>query len=170
MYFENVFRDTIYLTFILDNEDMGTLIVSARTSFDSNSQEKNLSFDCINKYLDVIEYEISTKALRVVFFKKRYYELLNIDEKQSDIKIDIPYVININIFSDYYRKYSKLQFKITHLFFNDLAITPISKDEYFTVIENAGGYEIVEKTNLEKRLKEIKDDNEYFEKLRNGDI
>ena len=52
--------------------------------------------------------------------------------------------------------------------YNDLIIEPISKDEYFTEIEKEKGFELIERFNLEKRLKEIKDEKESLERERMG--
>ena len=61
-----------------------------------------------------------------------------------------------------------MQYKINGFKKNDLVIEAFSKDEYFTEIKKEKGFELIEKFNLEKRLKEIKDEKESLERERMG--
>ena len=61
-----------------------------------------------------------------------------------------------------------MQYKISGFMGNGLMIEPISKDEYFTEIRKEKGFELIEKCNFEKRLKEIKDEKEALERERMG--
>ena len=168
MYFYEIYENIICHEFYFERRDYKITIISAYTSFDNNIISKDLSFDFINKNLEIIQYEVSAKIARVVFFKDKYYELFPNKEKKGYIKFDIPYIININIIYDGCHKHTKMQYKINGFMYNDLIIEPISKDEYFTEIEKEKGFELIERFNLEKRLKEIKDEKESLERERMG--
>ena len=168
MYFYEIYENIISYTFYFEKEDNKITIISAYTSFDSNTKSKEWSFDFINKNLEIIQYKVSPTIARVAFFKEKYYELFPKKEKNSYIKFDVPYIININILYDDYEKQAKMQYKISGFMDNELVIEPISKDEYFTEIEKGKGFEFIERFNLEKRLKEIKDEKELLEMQRMG--
>ena len=166
--FYNIYENIISYDFYFEIKDYKYIIISAYTSFDSNTISKDLNFDFINKNLEIIQYEIYPKVARVVFFKDKYYELFPNKEKKYYITFDIPYIININIIYGDLQKHTKMQYKISGFTYNDLMIEPISKDEYFTEIRKEKGFELIEKCNFEKRLKEIKDEKESLERERMG--
>ena len=168
MYFYEIYENIISYDFYFEIKDYKFIIISAYTSFDCNTISKDLSFDFINKNLEIIQYEISPKVARVVFFKDKFYELFPKKEKKGYIKFDIPYIININIFYDDCQKHTKMQYKINGFKNNYLDIEPFSKDEYFTEIKKEKRFELIEKSKLEKRLKEIKDAEELLERERMG--
>lgn len=167
MYFYEIYDDTIYVSFYINYNDKGIIITSANTSFENINTKEKLSIDFINKYLDIIQYETNTQVVRAVFLKKRYFELFNKKEKNSYIALDIPYIINLHIFYDNYKKYTKLQYKIIGFTKYTLKIVTIP-NEHFTNILNYEGYEIVEKSKFEERKEEIKRTKDFFEKLRRG--
>ena len=63
-----------------------------------------------------------------------------------------------------------MKYKILGVCDNSLIIKPISNDEYFTEIEEPKGYEIVQRSKLDEKMKEIKIINDYIKKLRHGYI
>ena len=168
MYFYEIYENIISYDFYFEIKDYKFIIISAYTSFYSNTISKDLTFDFINKNLEIIQFEIFPKVARVVFFKDKYYELFPHKEKKGYIKFDIPYIININIIYDDCQKHTKMQYKINGFKNNYLDIEPFSKDEYFTEIKKEKSFELIEKSNLEKRLKEIKDEEELLERERMG--
>ena len=75
MYFYEIYENIICHEFYFERRDYKITIISAYTSFDNNIISKDLSFDFINKNLEIIQYEVSAKIVRVIFFKDKYYEL-----------------------------------------------------------------------------------------------
>ena len=75
----------------------------------------------------------------------------HIKKKKGYIKFDIPYIININIIYDDCQKHTKIQYKINGFKNNYFDIEPFSKDEYFTESKKEKSFELIEKSNLEKR-------------------
>ena len=63
-----------------------------------------------------------------------------------------------------------MKYKILGVCDNSIIIKPISNDEYFTDFEESKGYEIVESSKLDEKMKEIKIINDYIKKLRHGYI
>ena len=173
MYFYEIYDDTIYADFyfqLKDNEKYEIVMASAYTSFEENIKIEGLNIYFINKNLEIIQYEINPEIVRCVFFKNKYNELFKNKKKDSYINFDIPYIININIFYDKCQKHTKLKYKILGVCDNSLIIKPISNDEYFTEIEEPKGYEIVQRSKLDEKMKEIKIINDYIKKLRHGYI
>ena len=169
MFFYAKNENIIRAYFIFDRDDDKATLVSAYTTFDKNFSTKELSIDCINKYLDIILYEVNSNIIRVAFYKNKFYELFKDKIKDNVKTFDIPLIINIGIIYGKNLNYSKMQYKIRGFTDRDLMIEPITKDEYFAEIKKPGGYELIEKYDLDKRLKEIKSTEDYFEKLREGE-
>ena len=164
-------NDDIILTdFFFDRKDDKFSIISGYTTFGDNGITKDLSIDFINTNLDVMQYQISPLTARVAFFKKRYFELFKEKEKQDCIKFDIPYIINITTVYDNCDKFSKNQYKIIGFKNKFLVIESITKDGYFTEIERLEGYELVERSRVQERLNELKEKEEWVQKLRRGGI
>ena len=110
--FYEIYENIISYDFYFEIKDYKYIIISAYTSFDSNTISKDLNFDFINKNLEIIQYEITPKVARVVFFKDKYYELFPNKEKKHYITFDIPYIININIIYDDYKNIQKCNIKL----------------------------------------------------------
>ena len=166
MCFRQIFDDLFYSCFYFEKPDKSIIIASANTTFENKANEKK-DIDFINQYLDIIQYEISSKVVKVVFFKKRYLELFKIEDNNSFVKFEIPYIINIHIFYDNYQKYSKMQFKIIGFTQYNLEIIPIPNKDFIHIV-NYEGYEIVKISDYEERKKEIERKKNYFESLRRG--
>jgi len=169
MFFYGRNENIIRAYFCFDRNDDKATLVSAYTTFDNNSSTKEFTIDFINKYLEIILYEVNANIIRVAFYKNKFYELFKENIEDNKKTFDIPFIINIGIIYGKTLNYSKMQYKFKGFTENDLIIEPITKDGYFAEIKKPGGYELIEKYDLEKRLKEIKSTEEYFEKLREGE-
>ena len=146
--------------------------LSGNTTFGNNNNIKDFSIDFINKNLDIIKYKITNKLARVAFFKKKYFELYKDKAKSINdyIEFDIPYIINIAISFDCGQKYENIRYKLNGLRDDHLWVEPMTKDGYFREIERTEGYELVESSRYEEKLQEIKQNDEWFKKLRGGKI
>lgn len=167
MFFHDIYKDTIYACFFFDNDDPGITIASANTTFENINTTENISLDFVNKNLDILQYEVSFHTVRVAFIKNAYFKLFKSNTIDSTIKFDIPYIINLHIFYDNCSKYSKLQFKIIGVYDNKLKILSIPND-YFEHIETMQGYEIVEKSKLDEKQKELTKKLANLERFRRG--
>ena len=172
MFFYDRRDDIIFVDFFFDNKKDEAFMLSAYTTFENNNnnKSKSLSLDFINKNLDLIQYKVNKRTTRVAFFKKKFFELFEDKEEKKDdyVEFDIPYIINITITYDHFNEFTKVQYKINGFKGDELRFECITKDGYFTEIQRLEGIEIIEKSRLDQKLKDLKENDEWIEKLRNG--
>ena len=172
MFFYETRDDIITVDFFFDSKARENSMISAYTSFGENNKSINLSVDFINKNLDIIQYKVTQTTVRAAFFKKKYFELYkNKEKKKNDyIELDIPFIINISIVYDNCNEFTTIRYKIKGFDDEDLKIEYISNDKYFTEIQRFEGYEIIERSRLDEKLKFLKQNEEWIKKLKNGHV